>query len=90
MAKGQHLSSYQKGIVNRYYQNLDTISLQKLGEAVSELYLCEHDGKAAKLWERVEIALKKLPVEPKRLALVLGKKDVRDLAALVNELSGKK
>lgn len=88
MAKGQHLSSYQQGIVKRYYQNLDALSLQKLSEAVTELYLCEDDRKAARLWTTVESALKKVQADPKRTAVIMARKDVRDLAALVNDLSG--
>ncbi|MFN7019919.1 MAG: hypothetical protein ACK4WH_01155 [Phycisphaerales bacterium] len=90
MAKGQHLSSYQQGIVKRYYQNLDTLSLQKLSEAVSELYLCDDDRKAARLWTKVESALRKVQADPKLIAVLIAKRDVRDLAALVNDLSGGK
>ena len=57
MAKGQHLSAYQQKIVGRYYENIDTISLQKLSEAVGELYLCTDEKKAARLWTTVEGAL---------------------------------
>jgi hypothetical protein len=39
MAKGQYLTSYQQSIVKRYYANLDTLTMQKLQESVSELYL---------------------------------------------------
>ncbi|MCC6322396.1 MAG: hypothetical protein IT438_13285 [Phycisphaerales bacterium] len=90
MAKGQHLSTYQRGIVKRYYQNIDTLSLHRLSEAVSELYLCEDDRKAVRLWANVESALKKVKADPKRVAVVMTHKNVRDLAALVNELSGGK
>jgi hypothetical protein len=49
MPKGQDLSRYQQKVVNRYYANIDTITLTKLGEMVSDLYLAE--GKAAdRLW----------------------------------------
>jgi hypothetical protein len=39
MAGGREYSSYQKKIINRYYDHLDTITLGKLAEAVGELFL---------------------------------------------------
>jgi len=88
VAKGQDLTRYQKGIVNRYYDHLDTISLEKLSEAVSELYVCSDDKKAEKLWKSVELAIKKLPADPKAVAQAVGGRDLKALAALVNKLSG--
>lgn len=89
MAKGQHLSAYQQKIVQRYYDNLDTISLQRLSEAVGELYLCEDAKKRTRLWASVEMALRKARVEPAKIAKVLESQDVKLLAELVNKLSGK-
>lgn len=83
MAKGQHLTNYQRGIVNRYYQNLDTISAQKLGELVSELYLCSDAKKAEKLWKQAEAALAKTPLDKARVAGVLASRSVEGLAGLV-------
>ncbi len=90
MAKGQHLSAYQQKIVQRYYENIDTISLQKLTESVGELYLCTDQKKSERLWTTVEGALKKLKVDPKRIAAVLAARDVKALAELVNGLATKK
>ncbi len=86
MAK-QELSSYQRKIVDRYYSNLDTISLTKLQEAVSELYLAETDKKKEKLWKTVEIALAKFPEVSARAAGVVSSRDVKALAELVQRLS---
>ncbi|MBX3365928.1 MAG: hypothetical protein KF912_01265 [Phycisphaeraceae bacterium] len=86
MAK-QELSSTQRKIVDRYYSNLDTISLTKLQEAVSELYLAETDKKKDKLWKTVETALAKFPEVEARAAAVLRTKDIKALAELVQKLS---
>ena len=32
-------SSYQRKLIKRYYENLDDIRTQKLGELVTEIYL---------------------------------------------------
>jgi hypothetical protein len=82
LAKGQHLSSYQKGIVNRYYEHHDTILITRLSEIVSELYLAE--GKAAeKHWARAEKALAASKMQPAKFEGILKKRDVVKLAELV-------
>jgi hypothetical protein len=87
MAKGEHLSKHQRGIVNRYYQNLDTISLAKLGELVSEICVCDDPKKLDKLWERARLALDKLEAKETTVQRVLATRDVKGLAELVNKLS---
>jgi hypothetical protein len=89
VAKGQHLSAYQQKIVQRYYGNLDALALQKLSEAVGELYLCEDAKKKTRLWASVETALRNAKVEPAKIAKVLESQDVKLLAELVNKLAGK-
>lgn len=87
MAKGQHLSAYQKKIVNRYYEHLDTIALTKVAEATTELYLCTDPKKAEKLWQTVERSLDKVAVNDASVRNVLTKRDIKGLAQLVNDLS---
>ena len=86
MAKRPDLTSHQRKIVNRYYEHLDTITVQKLAEAVSELYLAE--GKAAdRLWKRVETALAKTGASDARIRQILAARDIAGLAKLVGDLS---
>jgi hypothetical protein len=54
-------SAHQERIIRNYYENKDSIMLQKLGELITELYLAE-GKKKAKVWERIETALKNLKV----------------------------
>ncbi len=86
MAK-QELSPYQRKIVDRYYNNIDTISLTKLQESISELYLAETDKKKDKLWKTVEIALAKFPEVSTKAAAVVQSRDVKALAELVGKLA---
>ncbi|MEQ9617318.1 MAG: hypothetical protein RLN60_04710 [Phycisphaerales bacterium] len=90
MAKGQHLSNYQRKIVDRYYANLDTITLNTLGEIVSDLYLAESPKKIEALWKRAEKALAKADPEGKRAPQIVASRDIQALAAFVGELSGKR
>ncbi|HOX05577.1 MAG TPA: hypothetical protein PK280_04170 [Planctomycetota bacterium] len=86
MAKGQHFSSYQKGIVKRFYEHRETLSTQKLGELVSELYLERDRRKLDRLWAKVETALEGAGVDKARIARVVSRQNLQELAALVGEL----
>ncbi len=79
MAK-QEWTNYQKKVISRYYENLDTITLTKLQELVTELYLAETETQSERLWKRVEKALVKMKVSPAIVSHLLEKKDVRILA----------
>jgi len=84
----QQLTRHQQSIVKRYYDNLDTVLLQRLGEKVTDLYLAE-GKKRAKLWDNVATALEKLGVPQSRIDRVRGSDDARQLATLLQELLGK-
>lgn len=81
---------HQQKIINRYYENLDTITLQKLGEIVSELYLAEAAGEKKKLetlWKRADTALAKSKAKDAQASRVVEQRDVKGLATLVGKLS---
>ncbi len=90
MAKGDPLNSAQQKIVNRYYDNIDTIALQRVQELVGEIYLVEPGPKKEKLWRSVEAHLKKLKVPAPQLERVMDAQDVKMLAQLVSALTGTK
>ncbi len=87
MTKGQHLSKHQQGIVNRYYANLDTITLTKLQELLTEIYLASNDKARAKLWERVDTALAKTELDALMRTRIMNQRDVKALAEMVQTLS---
>lgn len=73
-------SKYQQGVINRYYDNLDTIMLQKLQELITELYLAQNTPKEDKLWDRAQKAMEKLEVKPAIIAHIMQKRQVEILA----------
>jgi len=79
------LTKHQQSIVKKYYENLDTALLQRLGEQVGDLYLAE-GKKRAKLWETVEKSLLKLGVPKSRVATIVKSDDARQLAKVLQEL----
>ncbi len=87
MAKGQHLSKHQQKIVNRYYEHRDTISLTKLSELVTELYLSDSATKTEKMWKQVATALKNAGVKPDRIEKLTTERDLEKISHLINELN---
>jgi len=86
MAKGGGRSAYQKGIIKRYYENREDLSTQKLGELISELYLCTSEKKTARLWKQVHSALTNAGANQTQLEKVVADRNLERLAELVNEL----
>ena len=81
-------SKYQQKIIKNYYDNQETLLLQKLGEHVTELYLSE--GKArAKRWKTIVVALAKLKVPASRIEHLEKSDDPALLAKLLEELLAK-
>jgi hypothetical protein len=87
MAK-QEYTNYQRGIINRYYNQLDTITLAKLQELVSELYLADSDKKRDRLWQRVGQAIGRLKVPPAIADHIMAQKNVEILAKNLQEWLG--
>lgn len=87
MAK-QEYTNYQRGIINRYYNQLDTIALTKLQELVGELYLADSDKKRERLWQRVGQAMGRLNIPPTIADHIMAKKDVVILAKNLQEWLG--
>jgi len=89
MAKKEY-SKYQQDVIGRYYENLDTIMLQKLQELVTELYLAKDTPKEDKLWQRVQQAMVKLKIPKEIVTHIMVKRDVMILAKKIKKWLGKK
>lgn len=84
----RNYSAYQQKIIKRYYDNLDTIALNRLAELVGELYLA--DGKKKeKVWQGVLKAMEKLEVPKSRIEHLMKQKNPLLVAELVKELQAK-
>ena len=81
----QKHTKYQQKIIKNYYENREAISLQRLSELVTELYLSE--GKAReRQWKFIVSALEKLKLPADRIEHLRKKDDPKLLAKLVEEL----
>lgn len=79
---------YQQKIIKRFYDNQDTIQLQRLGELVTDLYLAE-GKKRAGVWKRIVTALERLKIPADRIQHLQTKDDPALLAGLVKELQAR-
>ena len=81
MAKNER-SIYQKEVISRYYENLDTIMLGKLGELVTDLYLAEGKAMVMPMGERSFLRLPSTAMLPTTVR-VLGMVRIVSLEAAV-------
>ncbi len=73
-------TKYQESDIRQYYDNIETIMLQKLDELVTELYLAETKKKQDNLWQRVHKAMIKLKIAPAIIEHIMQKRNVEILA----------
>ena len=81
-------SKYQQNIIKNFYENRDAISLQRLSELVTELYLSEGKGRE-KQWKYIVAVLGKIGLPADRIEHLRKKDDPKLLANLVEELMAK-
>lgn len=86
MAGKRDYTPYQKGIIKRYYEHKDDLISQKLGEVVSELYVCTEEKKAARLWKSARTALLNAGAYEPRVDKIVEARDVEALARIVGEI----
>ena len=82
---GKEYSKFQQNIIKNYYDNRDTIMLQKLQELVTELYLAETTTKKKQLWDRVQKAMENLKLPPATIQHLMTKQNVELLASHVQD-----
>ncbi len=81
-------SRHQERIIKNYYENREAISLQRVQELVTELYLSE--GKARERhWKNLASHLEKLGVAPATIDHLLAQQDLERIAQLVEDLAKK-
>ena len=78
-------SKYQQNIIKNFYENRESISLQRAQELVTELYLSE-GKKRKKYWDQLSKHLEKLGVKPDIIDHLVTKDDPQAVATLVAKL----
>jgi len=78
-------SRYQQNIIRNYYENRESIALQRVQELITELYLAEGKSRA-RHWKSLVGHLEKLGVKPARLQQLVTSDKPELAAKLVEEL----
>jgi hypothetical protein len=81
-------SKYQQKVIKNYYENRDSIALQRVSELVTELYLAT-GKKREKHWDSVALHLGKLGVKPDVIAHLRSEGKPELVAALIKKLMEK-
>ncbi len=88
MPGGREYSQSQKKIINRYYENHDTILLTRLGEIQTEIALASgEEKKLDRLWKRAAQALEKTALKPEQVAKLIESRDLEALGRAVSKLN---
>jgi hypothetical protein len=80
-------TKYQQGIIRRFYENRDTLALQKLGEIASDLYVETSEKKRKTLWKRVQKQLLAAGVHAHQAQALVDDEDLGALARILTELA---
>ncbi len=80
-------TKHQQKIIRNYYENRDSIALQRVQELVTELYLSE-GKKRQKYWESLRLHLGKLGVKEATIDNMVQQDDPQLVAQLVQKLAG--
>ncbi|MCA9263456.1 MAG: hypothetical protein KDA60_06385 [Planctomycetales bacterium] len=81
-------TSKQQSIIRNFYKNREAISLQKLQEAVTELYLAE-GKKREQHWKRIVGHLETLGLTPQRIDHLVQQDNPALIAKVIEELMAK-
>jgi hypothetical protein len=88
MSPSRSYSKHQQKIIKNYYDNRGAISLQRLSELVTDLYLAEGKARETK-WKQAVVALEKLGIPQKQILHLRQQDNPSLLAKLVEELMAK-
>ena len=78
-------SKHQQKIIKNYYDNRGAISLQRLSELVTDLYLAEGKTRETK-WKQAVSAMEKLGLKPARITELREQDNPALLAKVVEEM----
>ena len=81
-------SKYQEKIIKNYYQNRESIALQRVQELITELYLSE-GKKRQRHWDSLATHLEKLEVSESQIAHLREQDDLELVANFVKKLIDK-
>ena len=88
MSTPRSYSKHQQKIIKNYYDNRGAISLQRLSELVTDLYLAEGKARETK-WKQAVGALEKMGIPQKQIDHLRQQDNPALLAQLVEKIMAK-
>lgn len=79
-------SKYQQNIIKNYYENRESIALQRVQELVTELYLSE-GKKREKYWQSLASHLAKLDIKQPTIDHLVKQDDPQLVAELIQKIA---
>ena len=81
----KNYTAYQQKVINRFYENRDTIALQRAQELITELYLTE-GKKRVKVWDSLAKNLEKAGVPASQVAHLRESDNPEMVANLISKM----
>jgi len=80
----ENYSRYQQSVIRNYYSNKDNVSLQRVQELLTDLYLAE-GKKLEKVWDSLFLHLERIGVPADQLAHLKEAKNPELIAQLIQK-----
>jgi len=80
----ENYSRYQQSVIRNYYSNKDNVSLQRVQELLTDLYLAE-GKKLGKVWDSLFLHLERIGVPADQLAHLKEAKNPELIAQLIQK-----
>ena len=84
LSDNKNYSKFQQNVIKRYYDNIDSIGLQRAQELITELYLAE-GKKRQKVWDSLCKSLAKAGVPAKTIDHLRESDDPEQVAKLISQ-----
>jgi hypothetical protein len=80
----ENYSKYQQTVIRNFYNNRDNVSLQRVQELLTDLYLAE-GKKREKVWESMFLHLERIGLPPDQLNRIKEAKNPELIAKLIQK-----
>ncbi len=80
----ENYSRYQQSVIRNFYENRDSVALQRAQEILTDLYLAE-GKKKEKLWDSLLTNLERIGIPKEQVEGIRAKKNLEQVAQLLQK-----
>lgn len=84
--KDTQYTKYQQKIIKGYYDNNETIKVQKLSEMITKMYMETNEKKIESGWKRIKKMLQDLKVSKHQIERITEERNLEMLAKKISSL----